>query len=387
MKGENNLLFLATGSSIGDILKKFGSFDTLYDHNPNKYFSKVIFAFIPAAKTQWMDVRDDVAIFDYRTYRWIYPLSILVYILKVLSIIRKNKVTLIRSSSPYIVGLIGLIVSKLTRIPYCVSIHADYDQRYKISKKDSQTYFGSRKIAKVLEKFVLSHTKMVLPIRESLGEYSIRSGAKPESIRVIPHGINLDPFLGFPNPALKGELGIEGKKVISFVGRLSGDNYTAETMEIAFQVCQQRNDTVFLIVGDGTEREKVEVVVEAFGLTDSVKLLGYVPLERVAQIRAISDVSLCLMAGFSLIEAAASSSPLISYDVEWHYELVKSGVTGFLVPEGDREGAVRGIHRLLDNPTLAKEMGENARKLAIEKHSIENTSRIKIKWYKELLCK
>jgi len=39
------------------------------------------------------------------------------------------------------------------------------------------------------------------------------------------------------------------------------------------------------------------------------------------------------MGGFSLIEAYAAGRPVVSYDVEWHSELVKNNETGFLIPE------------------------------------------------------
>lgn len=299
-------------------------------------------------------------------------------------LIRKKKINIIRSTDPYLIGLIGLICSKLTGTPFCVSIHADYDHKYRISAH-APVYFVYHKLAKRQERFVLSHTKMVMPIREHLAKYAINNGAKPESIRVIPHGIDLSPFLKSPDPQVKKELGIEGKKVISFVGRLSKANYTDDIIKIASGVCRRRQDVAFLMVGDGEERGYLEQLSQDLGLDDNIKFLGFQPRTRVAQIRLISDVSLCLMAGFSLIEAAAAGTPLVSYDVDWHYELVKDGETGFLLPEGDIQRAASAIITLLDDPELCQELGKNARKLAIDRHSLENTSKVKIKWYEELI--
>jgi len=139
------------------------------------------------------------------------------------------------------------------------------------------------------------------------------------------------------------------------------------------------------MVGDGEERESLEDLTHSLGLDNSVMFLGMQPWRRAMQIRLLSDVSLCLMAGNSLVEAAVATTPLIAYDVDWHYELVKNTDTGFLLPEVDNEGAAEAVIRLLDDPELAKKLWQNARKLAIERHSIEKVRQIKIDFYEELM--
>ena len=114
-------------------------------------------------------------------------------------------------------------------------------------------------------------------------------------------------------------------------------------------------------------------------------LPGFLSREEVIDLRRSSTVNLCLMAGFSLIEACAAGRPVISYDVEWHYELVKDRETGFLIKEHDIEGLVKSVSFLLDHPDEVTRMGQNARALAFERHDIENTSRIKCLCYEEIL--
>jgi len=391
---KRKILFFVAEASY-KALKEKGVLPMISDREEGGYFDMVYSIHPFVSPTQTIRISDKNILIEYGTERYdglrksgFKYTALLLVSWGLLSfstkLIRKENISIVRSTAPHPAGLIGLICSKLTGVPFCVSIHADYDQRYKISAH-APVYFGSRKLAKKLERFVLSHARMVMPIRESLAKYAINYGAKPEAIRVIPHGIDLAPFLKKPDMELKKELGIEGKKVISFVGRLAPDNYVKDVVEIASQVCQRQKDAVFLMVGDGGERENLEQLSDDLGLNRNVKFLGYQPWHRVAQIRLVSDVSLCLMAGFTLIEAAAAGTPMVAYDVEWHYELVRNNETGFLVPEGDIEGATNAIITLLDSPEFAQRLGENARKLAIERHSLENTSKIKVKWYEELL--
>lgn len=91
------------------------------------------------------------------------------------------------------------------------------------------------------------------------------------------------------------------------------------------------------------------------------------------------------MGGYSLIEACAAGCPVISYDVEWHSELVKNRETGFLIKEYDIDGATEALNWLLEHPVDSETMGQRAKKLAFEHHDLKNTSAIKIRWYSELL--
>lgn len=380
-------------TSLQAIYDKYGDFTKMEELNPSGFFDEFHLFTIYGGQGNELRLKNNVTIHEFNVIRYSHPFKLLAYTFRFAGIIaylcvfmRRHKIDIIHSKEPLICGTAALILSKLTHVPFCISIHADYDQRYKVSgSEDSVTLLGFRSLAKKIEKMVLSRADMVMPIRESLVKYATQRGTQLKNTRVIPHGIELSPFLQDPDPTLKSELGIGGRKVVSFVGRLTGDNYTDDVMRIAKIVTQARDDTVFLLAGDGKRRTHLEQMSHDLGLTDNVRFLGFQPQERVAQIRLASDVSLCLMAGFSLIEAAAAGVPLVSYAVEWHHELVRSNETGFLVPENDVRGAADAILRLLNDTELSRRMGENARRLAVEKHSKEKTDKIKVQWYKELI--
>lgn len=393
-KSKKKILFFVP--TIYAELEKKGVLWMIEDREERGYFDFVYTIHPFVSPTRTILISDKNVIIEYGADRYdrlgSLGLKLTQYVLTLwslisfsINLIRRENIAIVRSNGPYLTGLIGLACSKLTNIPFCISLHTDYDLMERIGTELAPGFLGSRKLAKKLRRFVLSHTRMVMPIRDSLAHYAIKNGAKPESIRVIPHGIDPSPFLKSPDPKIRKGLGIEGKKVVSFVGRLSKGNYSADAVEIASEVCRQRQDVAFLMVGDGRERAYLEGLIQNYGLNNNIKFLGFQPRTRVAQIRLISDVSLCLMAGLSLIEAAAAGTPLVSYDVDWHYELVRDSETGFLLPEGDIQGAANAVIRLLDNSELSKRLGENARRLAMERHSLENTSKVKIKWYEELI--
>jgi glycosyltransferase involved in cell wall biosynthesis len=305
-------------------------------------------------------------------------------------IIKDEKINIIRATDPYWMGFIGLILSRLTHLPVCVSIHSDYDKRYELDGKiGAPTILGSRKLAKKLERFVLSHSDMVMPIRKSLGEKAILNGLDPKKIRIIPHGIDMSPFSEKINFNIYSLLGLDrNKKIISFIGRLSNDNYIDDVLLLIKQLARERNDFLIVMAGGGNEEKRIRQQVENEPvLKQNLVLVGFQSREICLDLRRISTINLCLMAGFSLIEACAAGRPVIAYDIEWHSELVINNTTGYLIEEHNIEQLVQSINMLLDNPAQANKMGESARELAFQRHDIYITSETKKRHYVELLAR
>jgi glycosyltransferase involved in cell wall biosynthesis len=214
----------------------------------------------------------------------------------------------------------------------------------------------------------------------------VRKGADSTKIRVIPHGIGMEELLCADLEDIQEISAIYlGKKVLSFVGRLGNDNYVDDIIELAKRLSKIRDDFIVVFVGDGPEGVRLKTLVKEYNLTSVVMFAGFRPREVVISIQRHSSIALCLKGGFSLIEACASGCPVISYNVEWHYELVKNGETGFLIEEGDLDSLTKAAIFILDHPNEAKEMGDKARKLAISEHNISHTSEVKKNCYRELL--
>jgi len=303
-------------------------------------------------------------------------------------LVRSHRINLIRANDPYWMGLFAWITAKVHRIPYCVSIHADYDKCMELDDGISIVkVFGSYALARRLERFVLRCAAMVLPIRESLAIKAVAHGARPESIRLIPHGIDLGTFSVPPRNEIRSLFSIERNiRIVSFAGRLSRVNYVFEMLEAVRRLAEKRSDFIFLMVGAGKEAAAIKHRLQnCASLGKHVLLTGFQSREICNDLRRASDVSLCLMGGFSLIEACAAGSPVVSYNVGWHEELVKNGETGFLVRESDIEGVVTALDWLLDNAVQGQLMGQKAKALSFERHSLANASATKIRWYSELL--
>lgn len=398
---ENNrphIMFLVPADY--DALERKGVLHMIHERSEGGVFRRVVTVHPLAKYTRCIRLDDVHVVYEFGlnglplAARWpvlkrlLAPVYLVWLLARLQELIKSESIHLIRATDPYFMGVVGWILSYKYGVPFCVSIHADYDKRYELDgAKGAPTILGSRRLAKRVERFVLSRAPMVMPIRESLAEYAVKSGARPETIRVIPHGIDLEPFRRLLPEDARESLGLpENVRLLSFVGRLSKENYVDDMLAMVKSLAETRDDFVLVMAGGGNEEQRLrEEVANDPVMQKHVRLLGFLPRERAILLRRISDVSLCLMGGFSLIEACAAGRPVISYDVEWHHELVRDGETGFLLPEHDIDALVKAVNRLLDQPRLARKMGEQARTLAFDRHEAGKASAVKVRCYQELL--
>jgi glycosyltransferase involved in cell wall biosynthesis len=397
---ESHRLLLISASDYQSAVIK-GVVPLLADFDENGFFERVLIAFPFARSSCEVNVTERVVVRDIGTdwlpfrgrfralRRFAAPLHIMRTVAVLVREIRKRHLHIVRATDPAFSGIIGWMVARLTGRPFCVSIHADWDKRHELGGASSgAAIFGFRWPAKVIERFVLRRADMVMPIRESLIEYALRCGARSDRICVIPHGTDLREFVEPASTDLAPIVGapLAGRQIISFVGRLVQENYVDDVLKVARALGEMRQDWILLVVGGGPEEQRLQNVVSNDRvLAGLVRFVGFQPRAVVSAVRQASSVSLCLMGGFSLIEACAAASPVIAYDVEWHAELVRNGETGYLIAEHDVRQVVDAANRLLDHGEERRRIGDNARKRALMRHGLEGSSATKRQCYLEAI--
>lgn len=188
---------------------------------------------------------------------------------------------------------------------------------------------------------------------------------------VVPNGIRLDRF-SVPSArekfARKEEIGIPGDApVIGSVGRLNwAKNFPLLVRAFADVVVAQPR-AALVIVGDGGARTQIQKEVDACGLAGQVHLLG--DRDDVPKVLHAVDVFACSSdtEGYSvaLVEAAATGLPAVATDVGGNREIVGDGITGYVVPAGQRAPLAARLGDLLRDDALRARLSSNARDWAV----------------------
>jgi phosphatidylinositol alpha-1,6-mannosyltransferase len=136
-------------------------------------------------------------------------------------------------------------------------------------------------------------------------------------------------------------------------------------------------DVRYLIVGDGTDRQRLERRARELGVGDRVIFTGPLSDDEIAEAYATATVYLGLSRlehavqvegfGLSFVEASASAIPVIAGDSGGTRSAVRDGETGVIVPPTDAPRAAEALRALLGNAERAAGMGAAGRR-AVESH-------------------
>jgi len=183
-----------------------------------------------------------------------------------------------------------------------------------------------------------------------------------------------EPLLGgrihvIPNPVLAPCVGGDapcslppGRRLMA-VGRLRAVKRFDLLVEVFARISSRHPDWHLLIVGDGPMRPQLESMVARLHLRDRVHLLGLVPDTSPFLLASDMFVLTSSREGFpnALCEALACGLPAVTFDCpSGPGDIVRDGVDGLLVADGDREGLASALDRLMSDDLVRSRMAEQA---------------------------
>ena len=155
------------------------------------------------------------------------------------------------------------------------------------------------------------------------------------------------------------------------VGLVQRANWWGKTSEMLIleNVLKSMPNVTFYWAGDGPFREKI---LSRLNKYSNFKWLGYLDYpDKVREFLSEIDIYALItgmdLAPLSLEEAQLMKKPVIATNVGGNPEMMKNGVTGFLVEKGNENEIIEKVSLLLNDKVLSHNMGEAGRKF------IENT--------------
>ena len=163
-------------------------------------------------------------------------------------------------------------------------------------------------------------------------------------------------------------LGLGPGPVVLAVGRLVPRKGQDQLIQAFPSVLEQHPDARLLLVGQGSDRDRLEALVANQGLGDSIVLAGFLEPGDLEAAYLLADIFALPCReedggdteGFGLVflEAGVRGLPVIGGRTAGVVEAITDGETGLLVDPGDVSQLSSAICRLLSDRTLASEMGE-----------------------------
>jgi glycosyltransferase involved in cell wall biosynthesis len=201
-------------------------------------------------------------------------------------------------------------------------------------------------------------------------DWLLERGEAPEHIEMIRSGIDLEAA----HPRLRGaaarqRLGLPPKGlVVGFVGRWSEEKNPLGFLDLA-TACADLNGVSFVMAGTGQQRAEIErrMAVEALNLK-RFQLLGLVedPVAVIANLDLLVIPSLLDGRPVAALEALGTGTPILATAVGGLPDLVRPGVTGWLVEPGNVKAMESVLRGLVIAPEKLDAMREKVRAFALD---------------------
>lgn len=132
-------------------------------------------------------------------------------------------------------------------------------------------------------------------------------------------------------------------------------------------------EAVFVVIGDGPERQAIEEKIKEKGLEKKLFLLGQI--KDGYKLMPAFDIFVLpsLKEGFpfALIEAMAAKLPVIATRVGAVPEIIENGKNGYIVEPDKPEQLVKRLKEIIGNDRLCQELGIQAHQTALFKFPLE----------------
>ena len=153
-------------------------------------------------------------------------------------------------------------------------------------------------------------------------------------------------------------------------------------------ITEEKNITA-LIVGDGTQKERLQSLSEELRIDDKVIFTGY--QKDVSEVLNVIDINVLTSKNealsLSLIEGMFLEKPAISTASGGPCEVIDDGVTGLIVENDNEKALSDAILTLIKDRELQNRMGKNGRKRAEEIFTLDKMIKNLDEIYIELINK
>lgn len=267
-----------------------------------------------------------------------------------------------------------------TRVPTCLTYHCDL----------FLDGVGGRALAALYQRAFLPPTlRRVDRIVVHTRSYGVTSAMlRGRALTIIPSVVDLERFRpGIDASALRGDLRLDGKRVLAFTGRLvphKGVDVILEALTLL------PKDVVLLVVGAGPRLPSLIGHARRLGVENRVRFCPSVSDDDLPRYLSLANVfvfpSQNRLEGFGLVvaEAMAAGLPVVIADMPGVREVIDPGTEGLLTEPLIADDVAAKALELLDDPELARRMGAAGRRRAEARYGSAVVARALLSLYEDL---
>lgn len=220
-----------------------------------------------------------------------------------------------------------------------------------------------------LADWVYARAPRLLVVSEAAAHYLASRGVDPAKITVAHHWLDTAPFDAPVGRDVRAESGWDHRFVVMFAGNL-GMVQGLETLVEAAALLRERSDVLFVLVGDGSDRSRLEALVAQHGLRN-VRFAGRHPAQEMPAFMAAADALVVHLRPSGIADHAiptkilaylAAGKPIVCATGGAAEDVVRAADAGPTSTPGDAAALARSVVALADaSPAERQRLGRNGR--------------------------
>lgn len=279
---------------------------------------------------------------------------------------------IIATSPQFFAALSGRTLSFFKRKPWIMEVRDLWPESIKTVGMMKDNLFI--KYFEWQEKRCYRSAKHIVVVTDSFKKNLVARGIDAEKISVIKNGANRELFSPMEkDQAIISELGLEGKKIIGYIGT-HGMAHRLDFILKCAKNMENKNDYHFLLIGSGARKEELLRLKEEKDITN-VTMLDSVPKTEVNRYISILDLALINLRKSDLFktvipskifENAGMEIPILMGVEGEAQEIIERYGAGLCFEPENEEDFNRKLNELLTNDTLYAKCKEGCRKLSVD---------------------
>lgn len=235
------------------------------------------------------------------------------------------------------------------------------------------TLVGNHPFYKPAVTFSINKSDYVTSVSQSLKDDTLKLFKIKNKIKVIPNFIELDKVKKDPlAPCHRSVMAKENERIVTHISNFRKVKRIPDIIKIFYNI-QKEMPAKLMMVGDGPEKEKAEILCQELGIHDKVIFFGN--SNEIDKILLLTDLFLLPSEtesfGLAALEAMACGVPVISSNSGGLPEVNFDGFSGYLSNVGDVDEMASNAIKILKNDTVLNEFKNNALEVA-KKFDIKN---------------
>jgi glycosyltransferase involved in cell wall biosynthesis len=289
----------------------------------------------------------------------------------------------IGTSPQLLVGLSGWWLARIKRVPFIFEVRDLWPESLVAVGMGSPDSFLHRTLGKIAG-FLYRRSDRVVVVTPAFQDHLVEHWhLAQEKISIIENGVETDLFRPEAvDPELRRSLGAEGKFVACYIGTMGMAHGLETLVDAATALRETAPHILFLLVGEGAEKERILALVRSRGLSN-VQFVGQQPRERIPAYINASEACLVLLKKTELfktviptklLEFMACARPVILGVDGQARKIVEDAQAGIFVEPENTATLTAALTRLAASPGLCASLGASGRRHVLQHFSRQQTA-------------